>query len=121
MKAYVCCYKNDKGEVFIRCKDGLWRKRPWMGTYSECMSFHTLRGAKRVLSNRMYRSRPAQFRFFKPGPDEQESITCAEIWQKSRENWGTHENSFSWLGKKPLGSGAGNFVNRFQTLLEAAN
>lgn len=40
-----------KGKTGIRCKDGDYRRRPWFGTYGECVQFFTERGAKRVVSN----------------------------------------------------------------------
>ena len=83
---YVCCYRNEKGQVIIRCKDGLWRKRPWMGTFGSCMSLHTYRGAKRIESNAIKRYPQGQIRIIKV---EEAYSTCADIWQRARENWGT--------------------------------
>jgi hypothetical protein len=40
-----------KGKTGIRCQDGDYRRRPWFGTYGECVQFFTARGAKRVVTN----------------------------------------------------------------------
>ena len=50
-KAWVAYYKDKKGNIFIRCKDGMYRNRPWGGTFGTCMSFHTHRGIKTIELN----------------------------------------------------------------------
>ncbi len=78
MKNYICAYKDQSGQTFIRCNDGKFRSRPWMGTFGDCISFHSLNGAKRIETNYMWLRKGT----FKIILVDEPQIDCSEIWKK---------------------------------------
>ena len=74
---------NKDGKWYTRCNDGLWRNKPWYGTYGICCKFYkseaTAKGALTRINNGLLRAIKHSL------ITDCAEKNCADIWQEIEE------------------------------------